>query len=513
MAVAHRASLASASVNPTTTFTVVIPSGVLTNDILILSFTSRDHTSGTALPSVTDNDTGGNAWATLRSSTDRKGHIYWKRATSATASKTITVAGCVGSCSGVLSAYSGCYTGGNPWTNQTLSINASGVETHSGFMADHRNSMICLSVFNYANDNTVSATAATNPATLNIRAQHLSTGGLDCGTVHASELQVGIAATGNLTWAQANGTTYSIRFALRGESPAIALNTADATSFGSDTTPTVELTGTDPHADPIRYDVQIGTDATLNAIDSYAEGNRDSGQAILDPGGYGQSITGSGAAVDSAFFFLSSSTDALPGTLSAKIYAHSGTFGTSSVGTGAALAVSDSINASALSAVGQLVRFVFTGANRITLTAATNYMLSLEYAGGVAHPTQVNVSCDSTAPTHGGNAASFIGGVWTAQSYDLVFYLYSAAQFYRVSGTDSGFANTVTGGDTDPFNSGEKVSFTVQAGDALAGGTYYWRVRVKDPDDLDVYPDWSATRTFTITTGGGSAKLGLLGVG
>jgi hypothetical protein len=61
--VEHRASVASGSTNPTTTFTITIPSGTLTDDVLFVGVTSRDHTSGTGYPTVTDNDTGGNAWA------------------------------------------------------------------------------------------------------------------------------------------------------------------------------------------------------------------------------------------------------------------------------------------------------------------------------------------------------------------------------------------------------------------------------------------------------------------
>ena len=74
----------------------------------------------------------------------------------------------------------------------------------------------------------------------------------------------------------------------------------------------------------------------------------------------------------------------------------------------------------------------------------------------------------------------------------------------KVSGTDTGFANPDTGGDTDPFNSGENIQFTVQGGDALAAGTYYWRVRAIDPTGSNLYGPWSNMRSFTVTSGGGS---------
>lgn len=67
-----------------------------------------------------------------------------------------------------------------------------------------------------------------------------------------------------------------------------------------------------------------------------------------------------------------------------------------------------------------------------------------------------------------------------------------------VSGTDSGFANEDNGGDTDPFNSGDTVSFTVQAGDALDRGTYWWRVRASDPNGSNQWSDWSTARAIHV---------------
>jgi len=71
----------------------------------------------------------------------------------------------------------------------------------------------------------------------------------------------------------------------------------------------------------------------------------------------------------------------------------------------------------------------------------------------------------------------------------------------KISGTDSGFSGTPDA--TDPFTSNQQVTYTVQGGDALAPGTYYWRVRVIDPSGGNTYSAWTATRSFTITGGGG----------
>lgn len=77
------------------------------------------------------------------------------------------------------------------------------------------------------------------------------------------------------------------------------------------------------------------------------------------------------------------------------------------------------------------------------------------------------------------------------------------------SGTNNG-ATKVSGSPftTDPFPSGANTQFTVESGDALASGTYYWRVRGIDPSGSNSYGAWSSTRSFTISTGGGPVSSG-----
>lgn len=77
----------------------------------------------------------------------------------------------------------------------------------------------------------------------------------------------------------------------------------------------------------------------------------------------------------------------------------------------------------------------------------------------------------------------------------------------RVSDTHSGFVNTISGGDTNPFNENEKIRFTVQSGDALSNSTdnttYFWRVRTKDTSTQGgsgVYGNWTDTNTFRINS-------------
>ena len=70
----------------------------------------------------------------------------------------------------------------------------------------------------------------------------------------------------------------------------------------------------------------------------------------------------------------------------------------------------------------------------------------------------------------------------------------------RTSSSSAGFQNLVTPADTSPFNSGELMRFTIQAGDALtASTTYWWRVRAKDPPPgSDTFSFSSEVRSFTV---------------
>ena len=214
MAVEFRASAVPAG-NPTTSFTVTIPSSTLTDDVLFLTVTNR---GSTADPSVTDNDTGGNAWAKVNAGA-HNGSLWWKRATSGTASKTITVSGLTNSSSGVLKVFSGALATGNPYSNVVTEDNASGDETHAGFTPDEADEMICGEVGNYGNDNAVTSFTCTNPGALS-QVEKLSTGGSDCGSAFGHALQAGgPTATGSFTWAQTNGATTSIVWGIRQAPP------------------------------------------------------------------------------------------------------------------------------------------------------------------------------------------------------------------------------------------------------------------------------------------------------
>lgn len=211
------------SANPTTSYTVTIPAGTQTDDILILSNTNRDADTD---PAVTDNDTGGNAWAKVGGT--GCGTVWWKRATSGTASKTITAGSQTGSCSGVLKVYRGCRLG-TPYENVTSEANASGNESHAAITPTRDGCMVVLCIANDSNDLATTTHAATNPSTLSL-IEKLSTGGSDCSNGQAHGIQTGSAgSTGTLSWAQVDGASVSVVFDLM---PALTM-TAVAGSYAT----------------------------------------------------------------------------------------------------------------------------------------------------------------------------------------------------------------------------------------------------------------------------------------
>ena len=140
--------------------------------------------------------------------------------------------------------------------------------------------------------------------------------------------------------------------------------------------------------------------------------------------GVGQSFMGTGDTLGS-IVFNARKLNSPTGVAYAKVYAHSGTFGTSSVPTGAALATSDGVNMTDISAsFGVLTpHFTFSGANQIVLTNGTPYVLTLEFTPQVGTFLAPLNSLPTTVGP--GNFCFYTGGTWTAATYDLVYYVYN----------------------------------------------------------------------------------------
>jgi hypothetical protein len=155
--------------------------------------------------------------------------------------------------------------------------------------------------------------------------------------------------------------------------------------------------------------------ATL--VDSYSEGNAgDNTSSIV-----GQSFTGNGGVLNSAKFYMEK--DGSPtGNLYAKIYSHSGTFGTTGIPS-SLLATSDAVDVSTVSDTPALQTFAFTGANKITLTNGTKYVVVIENIYNF--PNYSLAYRDGSSPTHNGNFSYYSGGWNYDAALDLIFYVYS----------------------------------------------------------------------------------------
>lgn len=172
-------------------------------------------------------------------------------------------------------------------------------------------------------------------------------------------------------------------------------------------------------------------------IDSYSEANYDENVNLTDhhpsPDAWsagGQSFTGQAKKLTSVKFYVGKSGSPT-GYSRAVLYAHSGTFGTSSVPTGEALATSDDFDVSTLGVMA-LVTFTFTGAQQYVMSADTYYCIiyenPAENGSTIDGSNYVIFAQDGSSPTHGGNRIVYASGnYYPESSRDSPFYVYGEA--------------------------------------------------------------------------------------
>jgi hypothetical protein len=113
------------------------------------------------------------------------------------------------------------------------------------------------------------------------------------------------------------------------------------------------------------------------------------------------------------------------GNATVSIYAHSGTYGQSSIPTGSPLAVSDVFDVSSLTASPTLTTIPFSGVNKITLNEDQYYCLVVDYHGG--NGLNQFIVCCVDSDIHSGNMI-WAGGDQNWQpvtTNDIVFYVYT----------------------------------------------------------------------------------------
>ena len=158
-------------------------------------------------------------------------------------------------------------------------------------------------------------------------------------------------------------------------------------------------------------------------IDSYSEANGSAWVSIVDAdmSGVCQSFKPTkNYTLTSCKFYLT--PDGSPtGNAVAKLYAHTGTFGTTSEPTGSALATSDNLDVSTIVSAGLKELTFSTG---YILAENIPYVIAIEYLNGDAS-NFVMVGVDSTSPTHEGNYGLASSGSYTGDEvFDTLFYVY-----------------------------------------------------------------------------------------
>jgi len=160
-------------------------------------------------------------------------------------------------------------------------------------------------------------------------------------------------------------------------------------------------------------------------IDSYSESNESSNY-----GNYysvGQSFQNNviSTTLDSVEFYLRS-FGSPTGNIIAQLYDHTGTYGTSSLPNGPALAMSDNIDVSTIGTSPNLITFNFSGVNRVALLKGSIYVATYQYGNGNGSNFIIFFS-DNTNSTHNGNLVKkgFSSSSWEYVSdSDSIFYVY-----------------------------------------------------------------------------------------
>lgn len=170
-------------------------------------------------------------------------------------------------------------------------------------------------------------------------------------------------------------------------------------------------------------------------LDSNSTGTSNDPVDPIDYHAIGQSFTtpndGNSYKITSVTFSLESPGGGTSGDSYAKLYVHSGTYGSSSV-PGTLLATSDPINTSIFSTGYTTITYTFSGTNQYVMTPNTHYVITFE-----APSTSSSASCgngistycqikNSGSDVHSGNLSRFAnGGSWSAvATKDNIFEIY-----------------------------------------------------------------------------------------
>ena len=270
-------------------------------------------------------------------------------------------------------------------------------------------------------------------------------GGVALGTIRTGTLNTAAhddSGTFACTLAQLKAGTFKVRVTFTR-----AAVTQSATASVDHADVTADYTITPPAITQAAYGFYADGPESGAVADSYSETNQDTYVPVGATGSpirQGQSFTGNGQHLTSVRWFLAKLGSPV-GNVTAAIYAHSGTFGSSSVGTGSALATSTtSVLASSLSSTFEWRSFDFDGS--FTLVNGTRYVVAIEASGLGASGNQVNVGADGSASTHAGNGCSYTSS-WGPSGIDRIFAVYTDGG--SLAAQDTGYTADTSAGDVN----------------------------------------------------------------
>lgn len=195
MAIAVSSTLGSSGAS---SLAMIIPAGVGTDDILILSVATRSANTLTV-----DEDTG-ETWTEkdkIGTSTTSLS-LFWRRVGTSPSGSTIHINNGASAMTGILVSYSGCSTSGDPMEafNSTQLVTATSNASMTAITAASTGTMIVL-VASQSDDRGWSTMGASGtPSSLVRRVERLNSIGNDCSIIHGSNLLASSGPTGTFTW-------------------------------------------------------------------------------------------------------------------------------------------------------------------------------------------------------------------------------------------------------------------------------------------------------------------------
>jgi len=168
----------------------------------------------------------------------------------------------------------------------------------------------------------------------------------------------------------------------------------------------------------------------------------------------GQCFTGNGVLISSVKLKIRRSGSPT-GSVYAKIFALTGTYGSTGEPTGSALGTSDALLAQDFSTGGDNETFVFS--TPVSITSGNKYVLVFDISAASTDGANAVSLARDVPSTHDGNMCwSADGSSWTTSASDFYFYVYGAV---KITGSDAtGTANLVRSSDIEanmPTNSDE----------------------------------------------------------